>query len=84
MITFAVPLFILFRSDGNTLDSIGYEAEDKYAELLEDNNQTKWFFFRRFSFHNVGLQVGLSFNGFNLKEITTLYNVPDKISYFRF
>ena len=29
-------------------DSFGYEAENKYVELLEDEEQDGWMFFRRF------------------------------------
>ncbi|XP_060588441.1 heat shock 70 kDa protein 12B-like [Ruditapes philippinarum] len=43
-----VPTCILIKSDGKTTDSFGYDAENKYAELCEENEQRQWFFFKRF------------------------------------
>ncbi|XP_060572365.1 heat shock 70 kDa protein 12B-like, partial [Ruditapes philippinarum] len=43
-----VPTCILINSDGETPHSIGYEAEDYYAEICENGEQYQWFFFKRF------------------------------------
>ncbi|XP_053374853.1 heat shock 70 kDa protein 12A-like [Mercenaria mercenaria] len=42
------PTCILIKSDGKTTDSFGYDAESKYAEKVEENEQDQWFFFKRF------------------------------------
>ena len=38
---------ILFKPDG-TFHSFGFQAEDKYFTLAEDNEHHGWYFFRRF------------------------------------
>ncbi|XP_060065878.1 heat shock 70 kDa protein 12A-like [Ylistrum balloti] len=38
---------VLFKPDGH-FDTFGFEAEDKYAELIEEGKHHDWFFFRRF------------------------------------
>ncbi|XP_060570709.1 heat shock 70 kDa protein 12B-like [Ruditapes philippinarum] len=43
-----VPTCILIKSDGKTVDSFGYNAENKYAEICEEKEQRLWFFFKRF------------------------------------
>ncbi|XP_053376188.1 heat shock 70 kDa protein 12A-like [Mercenaria mercenaria] len=42
------PTCILIKPDGKTADSFGYDAESKYAEKAEENEQDQWFFFKRF------------------------------------
>ncbi|KAK3577257.1 hypothetical protein CHS0354_030542 [Potamilus streckersoni] len=44
------PTIVLIKPDGKTLDSFGYEAETKYAELASEGNfhHEKWYYFRRF------------------------------------
>ncbi|XP_045173653.1 heat shock 70 kDa protein 12B-like isoform X2 [Mercenaria mercenaria] len=42
------PTCILINPDGKTADSFGYDAESKYAEKAEENEQDQWFFFKRF------------------------------------
>ena len=41
------PACILFSED-KKIDSFGYDAEEIYSELLEDEMQDGWFFFKRF------------------------------------
>lgn len=56
------PTCVLIKSDGKTLDSFGYEAETKYAELAEDNQHRNWYFFRRFKmtlYGKIGVQRDL-------------------------
>jgi len=38
---------ILFNPEGE-LDSFGFDAEDKYAELTLDDNHEDWFYFKYF------------------------------------
>ncbi|XP_053396353.1 heat shock 70 kDa protein 12B-like [Mercenaria mercenaria] len=42
------PTCILIEPDGLTLHSFGYEAENKYADLVANEEPEKWFFFQRF------------------------------------
>ncbi|XP_053400546.1 heat shock 70 kDa protein 12A-like [Mercenaria mercenaria] len=46
--TLQAPTCVLINPDGKTLDSFGYVAETKYAELAADELHKPWFFFRRF------------------------------------
>ncbi|KAK3602826.1 hypothetical protein CHS0354_026378 [Potamilus streckersoni] len=41
------PTCVLCKPDGQ-FDSFGYDAEDRYIALAEENNHGKWYFFRRF------------------------------------
>ncbi|KAH3832023.1 uncharacterized protein LOC127879840 isoform X1 [Dreissena polymorpha] len=43
-----VPATVLIHSDGRTLESFGYDAEEKYSELAENGTQNDWYFFERF------------------------------------
>jgi hypothetical protein len=38
----------LINPDGQTIDSFGFDAEDKYAELVEKGQHNDWYFFERF------------------------------------
>ncbi|XP_052215038.1 heat shock 70 kDa protein 12A-like isoform X6 [Dreissena polymorpha] len=42
------PTCILIKPDGKTFEAFGFEAESRYAELCEENEHKKWFYFRRF------------------------------------
>ncbi|XP_052779006.1 heat shock 70 kDa protein 12A-like [Mya arenaria] len=42
------PTCVLIKSDGKTVDSFGFDAETKYAELIEGKKHKTWYFFRRF------------------------------------
>ncbi|WAR26404.1 HS12B-like protein, partial [Mya arenaria] len=42
------PTCVLIKPDGKTLHSFGFDAEAKYAELIEEDENKDWFFFRRF------------------------------------
>lgn len=44
---YKVPTCILLQKDFST-SWIGYEAEDKYAELISKDNNHDYFFFKRF------------------------------------
>ncbi|KAL3862558.1 hypothetical protein ACJMK2_008518 [Sinanodonta woodiana] len=38
----------LIRPDGETLHAFGYDAEDEYASLAQNNEHKDWYYFRRF------------------------------------
>ncbi|KAL3862550.1 hypothetical protein ACJMK2_008510 [Sinanodonta woodiana] len=42
------PTTALIRPDGETLHAFGYDAEDKYASLAQNNEHKDWYYFRRF------------------------------------
>ncbi|XP_052779786.1 heat shock 70 kDa protein 12A-like [Mya arenaria] len=42
------PTSVLINPDGKTLDSFGFDAESKYADLIEKEEHNDWYFFRRF------------------------------------
>ncbi|KAL3862532.1 hypothetical protein ACJMK2_008492 [Sinanodonta woodiana] len=42
------PTTAIIRPDGETLHAFGYDAEDKYASLAENNEHKDWYYFRRF------------------------------------
>ncbi|KAH3803046.1 hypothetical protein DPMN_156745, partial [Dreissena polymorpha] len=43
-----VPTSLLIQSDGRTLESFGYDAEEKYADFTENGTQNDWYYFERF------------------------------------
>ncbi|XP_052282848.1 uncharacterized protein LOC127879840 isoform X2 [Dreissena polymorpha] len=57
-----VPATVLIHSDGRTLESFGYDAEEKYSELAENGTQNDWYFFERFWMDldesTTGIEVG--------------------------
>ncbi|KAK3603243.1 hypothetical protein CHS0354_007574 [Potamilus streckersoni] len=42
------PTTVLIRPDGKTLETFGYEAQNRYAELVEEGQHKTWYFFTRF------------------------------------
>ncbi|KAK3607274.1 hypothetical protein CHS0354_002895 [Potamilus streckersoni] len=50
LVTLKAPTTVLIKPDGKTLDSFGYEAESKYAELTNqgNNEHETWYYFHRF------------------------------------
>ncbi|XP_060585439.1 heat shock 70 kDa protein 12B-like [Ruditapes philippinarum] len=42
------PTTILIEPDGRTLHSFGYDAEKKYIDLIQDEEQEHWYYFERF------------------------------------
>ncbi|XP_060559750.1 heat shock 70 kDa protein 12A-like [Ruditapes philippinarum] len=60
------PTSILINPDGQTIDSFGFDAEDKYAELVEKGQHNDWYFFKRFKmqlYDKIGIQ-----NDFTVKD----------------
>ncbi|KAK3602781.1 hypothetical protein CHS0354_026329 [Potamilus streckersoni] len=47
LISLKTPSCVLFEPS-KTFHSVGYESEDKYAELALENKHQDWFFFQRF------------------------------------
>ncbi|XP_060551251.1 heat shock 70 kDa protein 12B-like [Ruditapes philippinarum] len=48
LVSAKAPTCVLIKPDGKTLDSFGYAAETKYAELAEEGAHEPWYYFRRF------------------------------------
>ncbi|XP_060600608.1 uncharacterized protein LOC132754036 [Ruditapes philippinarum] len=46
--TAKTPTCVLVKPDGKTVEAFGYEAENRYRELIEDNMHTSYYFFRQF------------------------------------
>jgi hypothetical protein len=44
---FKAPTTVLFTPE-KVFHSFGYDAEDKYMELAEEEEHKEWFYFRRF------------------------------------
>ncbi|KAL3857343.1 hypothetical protein ACJMK2_012020 [Sinanodonta woodiana] len=42
------PTTVLIRPDGKTLEAFGFEAEDRYAALVEEGAYKLWYYFQRF------------------------------------
>ena len=42
------PTVALIAPDGKTLVAFGYEAENKYKELVEEDKHRDYYYFRRF------------------------------------
>jgi len=47
LVSLKTPTTVLINSK-RQFDSFGYEAEDKYAELAEEDEYSGWYYFRRF------------------------------------
>ncbi|XP_060559105.1 heat shock 70 kDa protein 12A-like [Ruditapes philippinarum] len=47
-ISMKAPTTVLIQPDGHTLEAFGYEAEDRYAELADEEEHRTYFYFQRF------------------------------------
>jgi len=47
LVSHKTPTTVLINSK-QQFDSFGYEAEDKYSDLAEDDKHFGWYYFRRF------------------------------------
>ena len=47
-VTEKTPTCALISPDGQTLEGFGYEAENKYKDLVEKGRQRDYYYFRRF------------------------------------
>jgi hypothetical protein len=54
---FSGPTTILIEPDGRTLHSFGYDAENKYIDLIQDEEQEHWYYFERFKMKLYDQQV---------------------------
>ena len=59
----------LLLDDNEELVSFGYEAENKYSDIVIDRKQNEYFFFQRFKMQLYKNKVN---NVFNLIKITSL------------
>ncbi|KAL4220205.1 Heat shock 70 kDa protein 12A [Mactra antiquata] len=48
MCTEKTPTSILIKPDGKTIEAFGYEAEDKFSNLYEDDEHIHYYLFRQF------------------------------------
>mgnify|MGYP003691820595 CR=1 FL=1 len=71
LVSLKTPTCVLFNKD-KEFDSFGYEAEDKYSDLAEDEEHQDWFFFKRFKMSLFNKAVGANSN-FSLKKAKLLY-----------
>ena len=60
------PTCVLIKPDGQTLDSFGFDAESKYADLAEENAHRDYYYFKRFK---------MMLHGKIVIEYTTVYSV---------
>ncbi|XP_053390190.1 heat shock 70 kDa protein 12A-like isoform X2 [Mercenaria mercenaria] len=80
------PTCILIKSDGKTTDSFGYDAESKYAEKVEENEQDQWFFFRRFKmmlFKDQGMQRSATLEDESGKKLPAMTVFALSIEYLK-
>ncbi|XP_060578823.1 heat shock 70 kDa protein 12B-like [Ruditapes philippinarum] len=48
LVTEKAPTCLLIKSDGKTLEEFGYDAENKYRELADNEMHEEYYYFRRF------------------------------------
>ena len=48
LVTEKTPTCALISPDGQTLEKFGYEAENKYRDLVEQDRHREYYYFRRF------------------------------------
>ena len=48
LVTEKTPTCALISPDGKTLEGFGYEAENKYKDLVEQDDHRDYYYFRRF------------------------------------
>ncbi|XP_052785785.1 heat shock 70 kDa protein 12B-like [Mya arenaria] len=51
------PTCALIKPDGKTLHAFGFDAETKYSDLLEEDNDEGYFFFKRFKMRLLGQTI---------------------------
>ncbi|XP_033742406.1 heat shock 70 kDa protein 12A-like [Pecten maximus] len=76
---------ILFDAS-ETIDSFGFDAEDKYAELMEQNKHEQWFFFRRFKmslYEEKNISRGMKLKASNGKEMTAMKVFTSSIRFLK-
>ncbi|KAL5012280.1 hypothetical protein ScPMuIL_010831 [Solemya velum] len=71
LVSWKTPTTVLLNPD-KTFDSFGYKAEEKYAELAEEEEHEEWYYFSRFKMmlHNkLGLKRDISLEDANGKQM---------------
>ncbi|XP_060594826.1 heat shock 70 kDa protein 12A-like isoform X2 [Ruditapes philippinarum] len=48
LVTEKAPTCLLIKSDGKTLEAFGYDAENQYRELADNEMHEEYYYFRRF------------------------------------
>ena len=56
-VSLKAPTTVLIKPDGNTLGAFGYEAEEYYKNLVEEDDHHGYFYFQRFKMLLHGKQV---------------------------
>jgi hypothetical protein len=69
------PSCILFDPTKN-FHSFGGDAEDKYAELAQEDEHIDWFYFKRFKMQLYDKHVSLKFPSINFLIKQIIFNLP--------
>ncbi|XP_052790419.1 heat shock 70 kDa protein 12A-like [Mya arenaria] len=80
------PTVVLIKPDGKTLQSFGYEAESKYAELAETGDHKDWYYFRRFKmllFDEKGVQRNVTIEEVGGKKLNAIDVFYHAIKYIK-
>ena len=48
LVTEKTPTVVLIKPDGKTFEAFGYEAENRFKELVENGEQEGFYYFKRF------------------------------------
>ena len=59
-VSLKTPTTVLIKSDGETLDSFGYDAETRYSELTSEETYRDYYYFKHFKMMLDGRQVHVS------------------------
>ncbi|KAK3099377.1 hypothetical protein FSP39_003542 [Pinctada imbricata] len=85
LVSLKTPTTVLFEPCGKFF-SFGYEAEDKYSELAEEDEHEGWYYFRRFKmtlFDKKTFQRRLKLKDINNKEMEALKVFSSAIGYLK-
>lgn len=86
LVSLKTPTCVLFDKD-KVFDSFGYEAEDKYSELAEEEEHQEWYFFRRFKMSLFNKEKRLSedvkIKSTDGKEMTAIHVFSAAIKFLR-
>ncbi|KAL3871021.1 hypothetical protein ACJMK2_039045 [Sinanodonta woodiana] len=81
------PTAILVKDDGKTLDSFGYDAENKYAQFAVDEAEElhTWYYFWRFKMllYNKKIRINMTLESVNGKPLPALKVFALTISYLK-
>lgn len=89
-ITHKTPTCLLLNPD-KTFHSFGYDAEEKYAELAEDNEHKQWHYFQRFKMklynsaktNNCGLSFQSTIKDIEGRDIEAMTVFSHSVAYMK-